>query len=96
MVNALETAFGLPDFRMLVSTKPDTLKSGSVSRSLSTFKAGKLYEYPLKAKDGLEGATTCLGMLLRGHPLIRACQLDCHVRKKNVQRLAIGEAAMVG
>jgi hypothetical protein len=34
--------------------------------------------------------------LLRGHPLVRARQLDRHIRNPNVQRLAIGEAAMLG
>jgi hypothetical protein len=34
--------------------------------------------------------------LLRVHPFIRSGQLDRHIRNKDVQGLAIGEAAMLG
>ena len=34
--------------------------------------------------------------LLRFHPFIRACHLDRHIRNKDVQRLAVGGAAMLG
>src|SRR6185503_498038 len=34
--------------------------------------------------------------LLRVHPLVRARQLDRHIRNKDVEGLAVGEAAMLG
>ena len=55
---------------------------------------------PTQANLGLEWATNLrigpVRDLLRRHPFVRACQLNCNVRNKNVQGLAVGSAEMLG
>ena len=55
---------------------------------------------PTQANGRLEWATCLLERTFRRlfcvHPFVRACQLDCHIRKEDVQGLAIGGAAMLG
>ena len=48
------------------------------------------------ANDRPVGSKKPTFRLLRGHPLVRPRDLNRHISNKDVQRLAIGEAAMLG
>jgi hypothetical protein len=63
---------------------------------LKRFVCGGSHEFlpPEEGRPSLREIT--VRDLLRVHPLIRSRQLDRHIRNKDVQGLAIGEAAMLG